>query len=192
MKRVRSLASASGVCFVILLGACAVPAASPTLAPSTQAPVAPSATPTREPVPPTPTPTVVAALAEITFDGQSCQYEGPEAIAEGQLVIVLNNPTRHEHLHLHVGKFGEGKTWEDLVEFMGGLTTERPPPPWLGLTLPSSVDGDTDFSSRLQERYFREWGYSLDPGSYGIVCAAHGGDPRGIWLAGPLEVSAKS
>ncbi len=30
---------------------------------------------------------------EITFDGDTCQYKGPEAFGEGEIVIVLNNLT---------------------------------------------------------------------------------------------------
>ena len=156
-----------------------------------KAPEAPSPTYTPEPVPPTPTPTVAGAFAEITFDGERCQYEGPESIVEGEMLIVLNNPTDHEFLHLHVFEFVLGRTWQDLVEYL-----DRPvvPGPMMGTInlRPISVDGDTDLSTRL-ERYFRDWEYSLDPGSYGIICAAHfPADVRGIWLAGPLEVRVDS
>ena len=128
---------------------------------------------------------------EITFDGERCQYEGPESIVEGEILIVLNNPTDHQYLHLHVFTWREGKTWQDYVEYVDGRTIELPPPVWILPRLPTSVDGDTDRSTRLQTQYFREWEYSLDPGSFGIVCAAHR-DVRGIWSAGPLEVRADS
>ena len=162
-----------------------------------QAPEAPSPTVTPKPVPPTPAPTVAVAIAEITFDGQSCQYEGLEAIAEGQAIVILNNPTDHQFLHLHVSEFLEGKTWQDFVEYVDGRTIEFPAPPWPFRAIPpTSVDGDTG-PSRLLQRYFREWEFSLDPGSYSIICAAHnvefGTDhPRGIWLAAPLEVGPDS
>ena len=128
---------------------------------------------------------------EITFDGERCQYEGPEAIVEGEVVMILNDPTDHEYLHLHVGPFAEGNTWQDLVEFyeelgqIDGRTPDVGPPQWVGDIDPMSVDGDS--SRRHQMRYFREWEYSLDLGSYGIMCAAHRG-VKGVWLAAPLEV----
>ena len=125
---------------------------------------------------------------EITFDGERCQYEGPEAIVEGQVVMILNDPTDHENLHLHVATFAEGKTWQDLVKFyeeLGQIDTDVGPPQWVGDIEPTSVDGDP--SKRFQKRYFREWEFSLEAGSYGIMCAAHRG-VKGDWLAAPLEV----
>ncbi len=127
---------------------------------------------------------------EITFDGERCQYEGPEAIVEGQVVMILNDSTDHENLHLHVGPFAEGKTWQDLVAFYDGLAIDLPPdfppPIWVGDLNPTSVDGDPSLMG--QRRYFREWEYSLEAGSYGIMCAAHRG-VKGAWLAAPLEVT---
>jgi len=126
---------------------------------------------------------------EITFDGERCQYEGPEVIVEGQVVVVLNNPTDHEFLHIHLGEFVQGKTWQDLVEYQGGSTLNLGSPLWMYLALPESVDGDDSGAARGGDRYFREWEFSLDPGNYGIVCAADDGNPTGVWLAGPIEVS---
>ena len=126
---------------------------------------------------------------ELTFDGEGCQYEGPEAFVEGQVVVVLNNPTDHEFLHIHLGEFVQGKTWQDLVEYQGGRTLNLGSPLWMYGALPESVDGDDSGSARGQEKYAREWDFSLDPGNYGILCAAHDGNPTGVWLAGPIEVS---
>ena len=129
---------------------------------------------------------------EITFDGERCQYEGPEEIVKGEVVMILNDPTDHENLHLHVGPFAEGKTWQELVEFyeelgqIDGRTPDVGPPQWWGDLNPTSVGGDPSLVA--QRRYFREWEYSLDPGSYGIMCAAHRG-VKGVWLAAPLEVT---
>ena len=178
-----------------IVAACAAPTPTPIPTPT----FTPVPTPTPPPTPtPTPPPTPPSFQAgevqaiEITFDGERCQYEGPEATVEGQVVMILNNPTDHQQLHLHVGEFFvEGRTWQDLVEYMEGLTIERPPPIWIREIFPTSVDGDPGVR-RFQERYFREWEHSLDPGSYGIVCAAHADDPRGIWLAAPLEVRPAS
>lgn len=127
-----------------------------------------------------------AGTIQITFDGESCRYDGPESTVAGPVVITLNNPTDHQYLHLHLFTFIGDKGWQDLVELMGGDKAERPPPPWITNVVPTEVGGDPS-ESVYQERFFREWEYSLDPRQYGIVCAAHEG-LRGIWLAAPLEV----
>ncbi len=127
---------------------------------------------------------------EITFDGERCHYDGPEVSAEGQVIIILHNPTDHEHLHLHLFTFAEGYTWQDMVELQGGTTTPGPAPHWAHAISPTSLDGEAS-TNLFKERYYQEWEFSLDPGSYGILCAAHA-DPRGIWLAAPLEVGTVS
>ena len=126
---------------------------------------------------------------EVTFDGERCQYEGPEAIVEGQVVIVLNNPTDHQYIHVHVVKnIVEGKTWQDHVEYIGGLYTplDLGPAPWARNITPTSLDGDP--SMRYERRYFREWEFPLEPGRHVIYCVAHRGDPKGDWLGALFEV----
>ena len=129
---------------------------------------------------------------EITFDGESCQYDGPESIIEGEILIVLNNLTDHEFLHLHVFEFVLGKTWQDFVEHLDGPTSVPGPMSGTISLRPISIDGDFEFGTRRQERYNRNWKYIIEPGSFGIVCAAHLDVPRGVWLAAPLEVGPVS
>ena len=127
---------------------------------------------------------------EITFDGERCRYEGPEATVEGKVVMTLDNPTDHQYVHLHVFTFREGYTWQDHVEYLDGQTIERNSPPFTKSISPTFLDGDSS-NNLFRERYYREWEYSLEPGSYGIICAAHR-DVRGIWQAAPLEVGPVS
>ena len=126
----------------------------------------------------------------LSFDGERCQYEGPEVIREGKVVIVFNNPTNDRFVHLHFTKLDEGKTWQDMVEYIGE-GDKISLPPWARLISPTSVDGDTS-SKRHEPRYFREWEFSLEPGLHAIVCARHVGVvedvPNGIWPAAPIEV----
>ena len=126
-----------------------------------------------------------------TFHGESCQYEGPEVIREGTVVIEFDNPTNDEFVHLHLTKLDEGKTWQDFVQYIGGVDASAPLAPWEKLIAPTSVDGDTG-SVRHQARYFREWEFSLTSGLHTIVCARHAGVvedvPNGIWPGAPIEV----
>ena len=100
---------------------------------------------------------------EVTFDGDRCQYKGPEVIDEGEVVIVLNNLTDSSNVHFHVGKLlDEGKTLQDLDEFTGDAISGGPPP-WL-----------TEIArSELVEGSPRTEKYLFEPGIYEITCAEH-------------------
>ncbi len=108
---------------------------------------------------------------EVTFDGDRCQYKGPEAIGEGEVVTVLNNLTDSSAVHLHVGKHDEGKTLQDIVEYVGDAISIGPPP-WV-----SEI-----FRSELVEGSPRTEKWLLEPGTYHIVCAEH--------LTFPMRIAA--
>ena len=181
MKRVRRFASASGLWLaMLLLGACAGPAATPL--PPTEPPAAPEAGDTTEPV--SSAPTTEVPVAEITFDGQSCQYEGPEVVREGKLVIVVNDLTDDPAFHMHFFRFHEGKTWQDLLDYIQIVveagTSSPPPPPWTtSMGIGALVEDNPNARS-----------FTLRPGLYGSVCARHNGVPEVLWTGAPFEVSA--
>ncbi len=101
---------------------------------------------------------------EVTFDGDTCQYKGPEAFGEGEVVIVLNNLTASTVAHIHVLKLDEGKTQQDLVEYVGDAI-DKPPPPWASLILRSEFVEESP--SKRTDKYL------FEPGSYAIVCGEH-------------------
>ncbi len=111
---------------------------------------------------------------EVTFDGDRCQYKGPEVIDEGDVVLVLNNLTDSSAVHLHVGKLlDEGKTHQDLVEFTGDAI-DRGPPPWVSEISRSGLVEGNRFAAK----------YLFEPGIHVIVCAEHRTFP--IRIAAPL------
>ncbi len=112
---------------------------------------------------------------EVTFDGDRCQYKGPEVIDEGEVVIVLNNLTDSTVAHLHLLKLDEGKTQQDLVEYVGDAI-DKPPPPWASL-IPRSEFVEGSPSKRTDKYLFK-------PGSHAIVCGEHLTFP--IRIAAPL------
>ncbi len=116
----------------------------------------------------------------VTFDGKTCQYQGPEVIRGDKAVIVLNNPTNDRFVHMHVDKLDEGKTWQDYVDYVGPGTS-LDAPPWISEERAGSVEGNPD----AQE-------ISLRPGMHVIVCARHAGVvndiPNGVWLSAPFDV----
>ena len=113
---------------------------------------------------------------EVSFDGDRCQYKGPEAIGEGEeVVIVLNNLTDSSAVHFHVVKLDEGKTLQDLVEYVGDAI-DKGPPPWVSeIFLSGLVEGKPVSVAKK---------YLFEPGSYAIGCAEHLTFP--IRIAAPL------
>ena len=163
-----------------MVSACARSAPTPTSLPPTRPPATPASTDTPKPAPFTPTPEV--PVVDLTFDGQSCQYEGPEVVHEGKLVIVVNDLTDDPAFHMHVFKIDEGKTWQDMLDYIGEPGTYVPPVPWASSVGIGALVEDNPNARR----------FTLTPGMHGIVCALHNGGPEGIWPAAPFEVSASS
>lgn len=107
----------------------------------------------------------------ITFDGENCEYEGPEVVREGNLVFVFNNLSEDPGAHMHVNVLTEDATWEDILQ----LAAEGPivSVPGMGRELIAvSYEGDTEE-------------YPLKPGSYAIFCVVHA---VGGWPASSLQV----
>ena len=115
----------------------------------------------------------------VTYDGETCQYEGPESIVQGEVTVVLNNLTDSRYVHLHVVKLDEGKTRQDLVEYIGEAI-EVSPAPWV-----SEIYG---VGTTEGDRKVRE--FLLEPGIHFIVCGEHRTFPYRI--AAPLEVKPVS
>jgi len=134
---------------------------------------APSPTDTPEPVPPTPTPTL--ALAEITFDGERCQYERPELVSEGELGFVFSNVSDTPSAHLHVNLLVGVATWEDILD----LAAEGPiksPPPGIREMFAVSVSREDDLEV-----------YALKPGTYAVLCVIHSVN---AWPTTAIEVES--
>ncbi len=118
----------------------------------------------------------------VTFDGESCQYKGPEVIREGKAVIVLNNLTSDRFVHIHVAKLDEGKTWQDFVDYVAELAPSSVRrPAWISQLRTDSVEDNPDAME-----------YSLGPGMHVIYCMRHDKQvndiPNGVWPAAPLDV----
>lgn len=83
MKRFMTLVGMA----TLVVGACSA-GASPT---ATPAPATPTAAPTATPAP-SPSPTAASVTVHVTFDGQTCSYEGPAVVKAGtQIVWAFEN-----------------------------------------------------------------------------------------------------
>ena len=109
----------------------------------------------------------------VTFDGEECIYDGPSVVAEGPRIMTLKNTTEYKSV-LGVAKLDEGKTWQDLIDYVGKPgSSQSEYPPFLSDVINLTVQDNPDA---------RE--YQLEEGLYGIWC----GDLLKIWPAAPLEV----
>ena len=122
------------------------------------------------------------AVSAVTFDGEGCSYDGPEVIGEGQSFIDLNDLTSDPLVHLHVVRLDEGKTWQDLLDYMGESLPFPGAPPWTREIFSRGAPDD----SKAAE-------YVFEPGLHAILCSRHNGEPPvGNWPGAPFEVMADS
>jgi hypothetical protein len=118
----------------------------------------------------------------LTFDGETCKYDGPSVVTEGEVTIILNNETEYE-LDLWAARLDEGRTWQEMLDYIG--------PPGSSVELPSWSDGTmiaADVPGNPNATV-----YQLREGLYGISCCTCGEikGPRGVWPGASLEVRAK-
>lgn len=117
---------------------------------------------------------------DLTFDGENCTARGPNIIEAGDLVVDLDKQTEGVVV-VYLYRLNQGKSWPDLVSHYGPGGTFALPPDWVKGMSGRDVGGD---------KYDRR--YSLDPGTYGIVCMFMGPDSNGTWAATSIEVRQAS
>jgi hypothetical protein len=161
------------VLIVVLICACGSAQASPTPMPPTA-----TAEPTTIPVKPTVT-TASLPVLDITFDGDECKIVGPDTIPQGKVTLKMHNRGDEEYW-VGITDLGEGKTWDDLVEYFGPPGSERSgPPDWAEGTagLGKAIAGQTS-----------EYSPFLLKGEYGLDCHLYRYGADRIWVGAPLTV----
>lgn len=119
----------------------------------------------------------------LTFDGETCHYEGPEVVTEGDVTITLLNETDFE-ASLWMVKLDEGKTWQELLDYIGPPGTSVEPPAW---------SSGNFIASKLPDKPNATL-YTLNEGLYGICCCTCNElseQNRGVWPGALLEVRAR-
>jgi hypothetical protein len=116
--------------------------------------------------------------AEVTFDGESCSYDGPEVIHEGVVTIAINNSTENP-AHLEINTLDEGKTWQDVLDYYGEPGSTEGRAPWMG---------DVDSSPIISEPEARE--YTFEPGLHSVLSLVIFETGAAIYPCTPLDVRA--
>ena len=118
-----------------------------------------------------------AREATVKFDGETVTYDGPEAISAGEMKITLENSTDMD-LDILVVKMDDGKTWQELLDYIGEPGGKVPPPPWVENTTLVGVPDEPDASA-----------YVLKQGTHGIIlCSCNEILDYQVWPVAPLEV----
>lgn len=126
-----------------------------------------------------------AELEEVvlTFDGETCQYAGPQSAAAGDIIITLINQSDYE-TSVWIVRMYEGRTWQDMLDHIGTPGSNVHPPSWSSsgfmiATIPDKPD------SRI---------YSLKQGLYAVCCCTcnETTGPQGVWPGAPLEITDKT
>lgn len=128
---------------------------------------------------PTTTTTALAVepvLLQLSFDGESCTYEGPTGLSPGPVELVFYNESEG-FAATNMVSIDEGYTIQDVIDDLGTEPSTGHHPYWtheLG-TWRSTVPGE-------QHR----WEGDLETGLYAAVCAQT--SPLGVWFGFGLTV----
>jgi hypothetical protein len=114
-------------------------------------------------------------VLSITFDGESCTYEGPTTLKAGPVTLLFHNES--EGLaDLALARITKGKTIQDMEDYVGEEPSTKPAPDWTQWITLEKVDPG---ESLTQEEV-------LDPGIYTMGCGRV--EPYGGWFGTGLTV----
>jgi hypothetical protein len=113
---------------------------------------------------------------ELTFDGESCTYEGPSKLKAGPVTLFFHNEseaTAAVNLVRHTGD----QTIQDMIEYIGEEPTTKHAPGWV------EELGTWKLTTRGESH---TWEGVLEPGIHTMVCARY--RPSGAWHGGGFTV----
>jgi hypothetical protein len=119
---------------------------------------------------------VEPVLLELTFDGESCTYEGPTELSPGPVELRFYNESE-ESAATNMVSIDEGYTIQDVIDDLGPEPSTRFIPYW-------TRELGTWRSTEPGERH--HWEGDLEMGLYAMVCARL--SPLGVWFGTGLTV----
>ena len=121
-------------------------------------------------------PTGGPALLQLTFDGESCTYEGPTELTAGPVELLFHNESEGRaavNLVRHTGD----ETIQDIIDYIGEEPTTKHHPSW-------TVELGTWRIIGPDETH--RWEGELEPAIHHMVCARL--SPIGAWFGTGLTV----
>jgi hypothetical protein len=114
-------------------------------------------------------------ILQLTFDGESCTYEGPTTLKAGPVTLLFLNESE-EVAQVSLMRHTGDETIQDMIDYFG----EEPlsPPPW--------VVHIRDAEKVVNAAESHTWEGVLEPGIHTMLC--FGGTPYGEWIGGGFTV----
>ena len=137
----------------------------------------PTSIPPTVPPPPTSCEVVEGICLELTFDGESCTYEGPTNLKPGPVTLIFHNES-DGWAETNLMRFLEDKTLQDVLDYFdfGEKPSQQHAPSW-SFSYPGVY-----VHIEAGESHF--WEGALDSGIHSLVCVGNGvwPEPIGVWL----------
>ncbi len=92
-----------------------------------------------------------------TFDGKTCEYDGPKVVVEGEITLILENLSDLPAF-VDLAKLDDDKTWEDMLNYIGEPGSYKQRTIWITKETRKPVLSDP-----------RAAIFSPDPGNYVLV-----------------------
>ena len=112
----------------------------------------------------------------VTFNGKTCEYDGPLIIREGEITMIMNNLS-DSPVTLDLAELDDDKTWQDMLDYIGEPGSNKQRPGWI--TKENRKPVISDPSAAI---------FSPDPGNYVIVCYQTVQTGFATFPGSPLEV----
>lgn len=115
------------------------------------------------------------ASPELSFDGDSCTYQGPTDLKTGPVTLLFLNESG---VNAVVGllRHAGDKTIQDMIDYIGEEPSMKQSPSWALIVFEESVPAGTSYT----------WEGSLKAGIHSVVCATI--SPPGVWFGTGLTV----
>ena len=138
--------------------------------------------PTNTSPPPTPEPTSTSIsptppLIQLTFDGESCTYEGPTSLKAGPVTLLFLNESEG-FAAVDLLKHNGDQTIQDMIDYFGEEPSTKHHPSWSTEFL--------DVWGYIEAGKSRTWRGGLESGIHTIVCVKQ--IPNGVWFGTGLTV----
>ena len=92
-----------------------------------------------------------------TFDGKTCEYDGPKVVVEGEITLILENLSDLPAF-VDLAKLDDDKTWEDMLNYIGEPGSYKQRTTWITKETRKPVLSDPSAAI-----------FSPDPGNYVLV-----------------------
>ena len=120
-------------------------------------------------------------VLRLTFDGESCTYEGPTALTAGPVALVFLNESE-ERAGVNLMRHRGNETIQDMIDYIGEEPSLVTQPPW--------VHDDYGVWRSIHAGESYRWEGDVEPGVHSMVCIR--AQPKFVWFGTGLTVEDSS